>query len=520
MRFCPYPKSPSYLGYKAALRTLVLLAVMVLVGCFEVIARVQAEESAAAESVSLLPDQRFKQAVDSLIGTDWYGIYFQGKKVGYATNSLKREKTPSGPELRSDLSAHMTLHSLGNAVQLNMELRWRFDGKPPYRLIEFVNRMKTGDDVSTIRIEREDQEYRARIHQGNETRIKDLQSFELTLEDVLAVETWLQQQPPIGEKIRYADLDTETLSIAEASAKLLNIESAMVNGIEMTYYTVLQKPAAGPEMTFLYGRDGKPYTMRVGDAFKFQLEPMKIAVESDKPIDLFFSNIVRIDTALGDPANVVRLKVAIDDRSGSTIREAPGQSIEFDTENKRYIVTITPGRGSRIKPTVEEIDQNLAATTEIPVDHPRIVSLARQAVLGAKTTVEKVARLVRFVQTYIEDDYHANPLTLLDILDKRKGDCSEHARLFTALARALSIPCRDVSGLMYFGDTEKGFYPHAWNEVVIDGYWHPVDPTWGQTTIDATHIRFSVDENEMFQIIGMVPDMKIVVLDFVTQNKI
>ncbi|MDJ0819524.1 MAG: hypothetical protein QNJ58_25195, partial [Desulfobacterales bacterium] len=215
MRFCPYPKSPSYLGYKAALRTLVLLAVMVLAVFSGIIARVQAEESAAAESVSLLPDQRFKQAVDSLTGTDWYGIYFQGKKVGYATNSLKRGKTPSGPEFRSDLSAHMTLHSLGNAIQLNMELHWRFDGKPPYRLIEFVNRMKTGDDVSTIQIEQENQKYRARIHQGSETRIKDIQSFELTLEDVLAVETWLQQQPPIGEIIRYADLDTETLSIAE-----------------------------------------------------------------------------------------------------------------------------------------------------------------------------------------------------------------------------------------------------------------------------------------------------------------
>ena len=148
--FCPYPKTPSYYGYSAALRTLVLLAVMLLAGFSGVMARVQAEESAAAESDSLLPDLRFVQALDSLIGTDWYGIYFQGIKVGYATNSLKREKTPSGPEFRSDLSAHMTLHSLGNAIQLNMELRWRFDGKPPYRLTEFVNRMKTGDDVIRI----------------------------------------------------------------------------------------------------------------------------------------------------------------------------------------------------------------------------------------------------------------------------------------------------------------------------------------------------------------------------------
>jgi transglutaminase-like putative cysteine protease len=196
------------------------------------------------------------------------------------------------------------------------------------------------------------------------------------------------------------------------------------------------------------------------------------------------------------------------------ISEAPGQTVEPDLANERYIVTNAPGGDPQITATFDETQKNLAATTEIPVNHPKVVSLAKEAVSGADTTAEKVARLVRFVQLYIEDDLSAEPLTLLDVIVRRKGDCSEHALLFTALARALRIPCRMVAGLVYGGDTLRAFSPHAWNEVVVNGQWIPVDPTWGQTTIDATHLRFPASVNEWYQVLGTVPTMKITVVDF------
>ncbi|MBU0987214.1 MAG: transglutaminase-like domain-containing protein, partial [Proteobacteria bacterium] len=121
-------------------------------------------------------------------------------------------------------------------------------------------------------------------------------------------------------------------------------------------------------------------------------------------------------------------------------------------------------------------------------------------------------RLVEFVYQYIEDDYSANPLTVLDIIATKKGDCSEHAALFTALARASGIPCRTVGGLIYLGDASQEFGLHAWNEVVIDGVWVPADPTWGQTLIDATHLRFPLKLSEEWQIMASIPKMKLTVL--------
>ena len=75
-----------------------------------------------------------------------------------------------------------------------------------------------------------------------------------------------------------------------------------------------------------------------------------------------------------------------------------------------------------------------------------------------------------------------------------RGDCTEYAYLFATLARIIGIPARTVSGLAYSEEPTPGFLLHAWNEVYLDGSWRAVDPTWNQSTVDATHLPFPDDE--------------------------
>jgi hypothetical protein len=82
---------------------------------------------------------------------------------------------------------------------------------------------------------------------------------------------------------------------------------------------------------------------------------------------------------------------------------------------------------------------------------------------------------------------------VLDLLEKKEGDCNAYAALFTTVARAAGIPSREVSGLVYGGDEQKDFAGHAWNEIVLDGHWVPLDASCGQFEIDATHISFGSD---------------------------
>jgi hypothetical protein len=98
----------------------------------------------------------------------------------------------------------------------------------------------------------------------------------------------------------------------------------------------------------------------------------------------------------------------------------------------------------------------------------------------------------------------------LAVLHARKGDANEHTQLFVALARALRLPARIASGLMYLNGK---FYYHAWPEVWL-GDWVAIDPTLGQFPADAAHLRFVVGgftrQTELLQLMG---NLKIKVLE-------
>ena len=71
--------------------------------------------------------------------------------------------------------------------------------------------------------------------------------------------------------------------------------------------------------------------------------------------------------------------------------------------------------------------------------------------------------------------------------------------LFCTLARAAGLPAREASGYVYMGDNVKGFGGHAWNEVVIDGHWLPLDASVGHTNLMPVYISVGTgrDGNEL-----------------------
>ncbi|MDQ3624751.1 MAG: transglutaminase-like domain-containing protein, partial [Verrucomicrobiota bacterium] len=123
------------------------------------------------------------------------------------------------------------------------------------------------------------------------------------------------------------------------------------------------------------------------------------------------------------------------------------------------------------------------------IHDPTVIELAKRAVRDAKSDHQKVERLVRFVSTYIIGDRQNRPRDLRRLIEVRRGMCTEYALLFTALARASGIPARQVIGLVYSGDDARAFGGHAWNEIVLDGKWVPVDASMGRTRLTPAHIR-------------------------------
>jgi transglutaminase-like putative cysteine protease len=169
--------------------------------------------------------------------------------------------------------------------------------------------------------------------------------------------------------------------------------------------------------------------------------------------------------------------------------DGPRQKVQ-PVDKKTQRIAVGKRFGKAAKATAEEIEENTGESSTHPIRDPKVKELARQAVGDAKTDVEKVRNLVAFVHGYIQPVYEGSQPNVHDLMERRRGDCKSFALLFTTLARASGLPAREVMGLLYVGDRDRAFGGHAWNEVVLGGVWVPVDATFDETEIDATHLCF------------------------------
>lgn len=118
----------------------------------------------------------------------------------------------------------------------------------------------------------------------------------------------------------------------------------------------------------------------------------------------------------------------------------------------------------------------LGSEEYIETEHPRVVKAAKR--LGGTSGEETAQKIYRWVVNNIKDTgFVKADRGALYALDKRRGDCTEYAYLFAALARINDLPTRAMAGYVY-GENAilKPRDYHNWAEVYLDGAWRVVDP--------------------------------------------
>ncbi len=125
------------------------------------------------------------------------------------------------------------------------------------------------------------------------------------------------------------------------------------------------------------------------------------------------------------------------------------------------------------------IPVNIVKFTEpenfIESHHHLIKDLARDLAKDHGTPIQYTQAAMKAVtqkMRYVRQEHERGAAYAIE---KRVGDCTEYAALFTALCRANKIPARLEAGYAFDG---KSWERHAWSQVWIRGQWIPVDPTW------------------------------------------
>ena len=138
------------------------------------------------------------------------------------------------------------------------------------------------------------------------------------------------------------------------------------------------------------------------------------------------------------------------------------------------LVLSRPGDRIKLAPTAA----HSRASFVIDFDEPPVAALAERmsaSSAGRPTPLE----MQQFVYDFISDkSYARNQGVASQIAQSAAGDCTEHATLLTALARAHGYPSRVVFGVLMLqtGETVNAF-GHAWTEIHDGEQWLVLDAT-------------------------------------------
>jgi hypothetical protein len=172
-----------------------------------------------------------------------------------------------------------------------------------------------------------------------------------------------------------------------------------------------------------------------------------------------------------------------------------------------------------LAPVPDELKEFLISSALLQSDDAKIIAAAQAAVGGEKNAWLAAQRLERFVHAHVtKKSFGVAFASAAEVLDHQEGDCSEHAVLLAALARAAGIPARLAIGVLYLQGKLAG---HLWSEVSIDGEWYALDGTLGLGFAAASHVAFSKGsfndrdlQNPMLAIMQMLGNLKGEVLEY------
>ncbi|MEK6923609.1 MAG: transglutaminase-like domain-containing protein [Candidatus Micrarchaeota archaeon] len=136
---------------------------------------------------------------------------------------------------------------------------------------------------------------------------------------------------------------------------------------------------------------------------------------------------------------------------------------------------------------------------------PEMSATAASVTSRARSDLAKAVALAEWVHNRVSYDgfgYGNSVLSAAWVFENNAGTCDEYSHLFAALARSLGIPTKFVAGFVCSGDCDEpsNWGAHAWNEVLANGSWVPVDSTFNEAVVlDATHVKFAegFDQNDV-----------------------
>lgn len=435
-------------------------------------------------------------------GEQWFGLYLNQNKVGYMCQSITIDQDGK-LHFIEDGTFKMNMSGVKQDMKISSIRTYAKSGE----LISIKYEMTDAISTTEFKALLENNQLKLTKTMAGQTTEKLLPPPKETVKDALKFQLWMQQKPePNSELVSFY---FEPLYEQELTciSTIENIEERFFNGAPTKVYKIKTKiNIINLEQTSYVTESGLILEDIAGEIFTMRLEPKEVAKDVTYNNDVLVSNAAIVDKPIPNPRTRDTLKLII--------RGPLKESNLFCDERQQIIANqdhfLFTAR--RIDPTTipnitypiqeEEVKRWSQPSSFVQSDHPDMIKKAKEIVGDTKDAWETVEKLCNWVKSNMRTTYSAQLTNSLDVLRHMEGDCTEHTLLFVGLVRAIGIPAREVAGLIYVDNPKPGFYFHQWAKVWI-GKWIDVDPTFGQTTVDVTHIK--IGEGDLIDQIKLIP---------------
>ena len=441
-------------------------------------------------------------AGDKVLSDEWYAMYLGDQRVGYQHAQTLETTTDGRTAYRTSYSQELRIARAGQGLALQLDNAVVEDEAG--RLISFRRRLRQGplEQVTTGRVDGDVLMIETGSGEGKLSRavpapegLCPWAADRLTQEmgyhprTSYSFQAFIPDIPELYPEISVLVRGQERKKVFEITKWLhrVELEISVLPGVKVIEWVDSEGVMWLSEAV-------------IGGMYRFEVRKVSkaAALVPGDAAEVFLRSSVPADREIPDPRRVSRVKLLVSRAEGDPgdvdIPESAYQEVKRTPRGALLSIRragAVPGGGYELPYQGEEYRDLLRPGPWMETQDPLIVSMSEEAVGGEKDA----ARAARRIESYVSERITTKDLSLgfataLETARQKAGDCSEHAVLVTALARAAGMPARVVVGLVYLayprGDGEGRFFYHMWSEAYV-GEWLPLDAAFGSH--DATHIE-------------------------------
>jgi hypothetical protein len=436
-------------------------------------------------------------------------VTFMGAKVGWTTFTYGETELDGKPAILETQQSYVSIAREHDSRQFEMrgttQTWYAEDWRKLKRLDVLVSGPQTrrtevawADTISVAIAIDGGEPHRVELEPGDAAVYGKIQAWQKLL--ALGGET--------GAQIAFQSVDAESSALVQESWTLSGSTRQRLASGELAQGVEVRIVRAGRAAVAVFGNDKLPLYYR--DASGFALERAAEIPSPFKPEPVAMRNLMRANVAVQQFRRLERMEVefAYDHEADADLPPLV-ESNEYHEVRKLdngYAVLLKaralPEGAEKLAFPLSEVDEGverfLQATPMCQSDDEELAAVAARLTGDKETAVDAVRAIMSFVSSHLRPESGSTgSASAKQAYLERKGDCTEHAALFVALARAAGIPARNAGGLTYLVSRDEAIFGfHAWAEVWL-GEWVPVDTTVEELGTSARYILLEYDEPGM-----------------------